>query len=478
VIFHVNKEEKNFDLIVYGFFEKDFDEKNILCKEIETLRKTKLFEAQKKSSFFLFHENTPYLLVGLGKKSEVNPEDFRIAGGIIASHIQEKKIKSITLNFPLESKSYSEDLFISALTEGIFLGNYSFTKLKKEQDKNHLEKINLISSHSSAKKLMKESWIVSESVNFAKDLVNLPGNLLTPTELAKKAEKIAKENKLSCKILDEQEMKKENMNALLSVSKGSDEEAKFIILEHKPEEFDETIVFVGKGLTFDAGGISLKPAANMHEMKSDMAGSAAVLGTLQAVAQLELKIHVVGLIPSSENLINGQANKPGDVIKSRNGKTIEILNTDAEGRLLLADALSYAEKYDPDAVIDIATLTGAVIIGLGHIATGLMGNNEALISELEQAGEETNEKVWELPLFDEYKEQLKSNVADLANIGGRPAGSVTAGAFLSEFSEKYFWAHLDIAGTSWTDGKKQYLQKGASGVGVRLFIQFLKNRLL
>jgi leucyl aminopeptidase len=263
------------------------------------------------------------------------------------------------------------------------------------------------------------------------------------------------------------------MGSLLSVSKGSRQPPKFAILHYSgAAKTEKPVVLVGKGITFDTGGISIKPSAEMDEMKFDMCGAASVLGTLRAVAQLKLKMNVVGLVPACENMPGGAASKPGDIVTSMSGQTVEILNTDAEGRLILADALSYAERFQPQAVVDVATLTGACVIALGHVCSGLFANKESLAEELRTAGRESWDRVWQLPLWDDYQEQLKSNFADLANIGGRAAGSVTAACFLSRFARKYDWAHLDIAGTAWRSGK----EKGATGRPVPLLTMFLMGR--
>ncbi|HNQ04144.1 MAG TPA: leucyl aminopeptidase [Thiobacillaceae bacterium] len=314
---------------------------------------------------------------------------------------------------------------------------------------------------------------IAAGMRLAKDLGNMPGNLCTPTYLADQAKALGKETGLKVQVLGRGQIEKLGMGSFLSVAKGSDEPPRFIILEHLGgQKGDKPVVLVGKGITFDSGGISLKPAAEMDEMKYDMCGAASVLGTLQAVATLQLPLNVVGLIPTCENLPSGRANKPGDVVTTLSGQTIEVLNTDAEGRLILCDALTYAERYAPAAVVDIATLTGACVIALGHVATGLLANHDALARELLQAGDAAHDRCWQLPLWEDYQEQLKSNFADMANIGGRPAGTITAACFLSRFTEKYHWAHLDIAGTAWKGGK----EKGATGRPVPLLVHFLAKR--
>jgi leucyl aminopeptidase len=312
---------------------------------------------------------------------------------------------------------------------------------------------------------------VGHGVNFARDLGNLPGNICTPLYLAESAESMARDFGFKCQTLDEQGIAAQGMTSFLSVAKGSDEPPRLIVLEYKGSK-DKPVVLVGKGLTFDAGGISLKPGEGMDEMKYDMCGAAAVLGTFRAVAELGLPVNLVGVIPACENLPSGRANKPGDVIAAMDGQTIEILNTDAEGRLILCDALTYAERFAPQVVVDLATLTGACVIALGHVTHGLFANDDDLAEELLAAADKSGDLAWRLPLFEEYQEQLKSNFADMANIGGRPAGAITAACFLSRFAEKFRWAHLDIAGTAWKSGAA----KGATGRPVPLLVEFLAKR--
>jgi leucyl aminopeptidase len=303
----------------------------------------------------------------------------------------------------------------------------------------------------------------------------LPGNDCTPTVIAERARDIAKRHGMDVTILDRAAIVKEGLTALLAVAQGSDEEPRFIAIEYRGAE-GAPVVLVGKGITFDSGGISIKPAQSMEEMKYDMSGAAAVLGTFEMLGRLKPAVHVVGLIPSAENMLSGTAYKPGDVVRSHFGKTIEVVNTDAEGRLILADALSWARRYQPACVIDAATLTGAMVIALGHTATGVMGTDERLIDEIRQAGERAGERVWPLPLWDEYHDLIKSDIADMKNSGGRPAGSISAAWFLREFVDGFPWAHLDIAGTAYSDRDDPTRVKGPTGVGVRLFSEFVLAR--
>jgi leucyl aminopeptidase len=321
---------------------------------------------------------------------------------------------------------------------------------------------------------LQQGIAIAQGMELTKLLADLPGNICTPTYLAEQAVELAgKYDKLSAEILEESDMEALGMGAFLSVSRGSRQPAKLITLNYQGgNSVDKPIVLIGKGLTFDAGGISLKPGAGMDEMKYDMCGGATVLGTLQAAAQMNLAINIVALIPSSENMPDGDANKPGDILTSMSGKTIEVLNTDAEGRLILCDTLTYANKFNPEVVIDMATLTGACLVALGRVPSGLLGNDDDLCDDLIKAGKTACDSVWRLPLWEEYQEQLKSNFADMANIGGRDAGTITAACFLSRFAEDYRWAHLDIAGTAWRTGQN----KGATGRPVPLLTQYLINR--
>lgn len=325
-----------------------------------------------------------------------------------------------------------------------------------------------------ATKALAHGEALAKGINFTRDLGDLPGNICTPTYLADEAKKLGRnQSKLSVKVLEEKQMAELKMGSLLSVSAGSDQPAKLIVLEYRGgSKNDAPVALVGKGITFDTGGISLKPGAGMDEMKYDMCGAASVLGVFQTLIELQPAINVVGVIAASENMPSGKATKPGDIVTSMSGQTIEILNTDAEGRLVLCDALTYTERFKPKAVIDIATLTGACVIALGHHATGLFSNNDDLAEALLDAGKQAHDRAWHMPLWDDYQKQLDSNFADMANIGGREGGSITAACFLSRFAKKFPWAHLDIAGTAWKSGSA----KGATGRPVPLLVQYLLNQ--
>ena len=367
----------------------------------------------------------------------------------------------------------SVNKWVLAFTVAVGEAIYQFDSYKKISTTQSLVRVNYYSSHAISESQHKAEAMLY-GMNLCKDLGNSPANICTPTYLATTAKKIATELGVSAKIMSKEEIKQLGMNAFLAVAQGSTTDAQLIELSYQGAAVtnEKPIVLVGKGITFDSGGISLKPGAGMDEMKYDMCGAASVIGTFAAAVKLKLSINLVVIVPTCENMPAGNALKPGDIIKSMNGLSIEVLNTDAEGRLILCDALSYAERFQPAAVIDVATLTGACIIALGHVAQGVLGNNQNLIDQLMKAAQNINDKTWQLPLFEEYKEQLKSNFADLQNIGGRPAGTITAAAFLSYFTENYPWAHLDIAGTAWQSGSN----KGATGRPVPLLLQYLIER--
>ena len=422
------------------------------------------------------------VLTGLGKRGEVDMEKLRGVFSKAAQQIRGLNIKKFatTLDFGL---SIPKTVLTEAVVEGVYLGLYQFTSFKTlERDKiKELKEVVIIEEQRKAVPEIKAAVTTAETicgaVCFVRDLVSTPANELTPSDLAREAEAIAAERKkVRVKILDVKEMKELGMNALLGVSSGSCQPPKLIILEYRGGKRGQPpVALVGKGLTFDSGGISIKPSEKMDEMKTDMSGGAAVMGTIMAVSDLNLPVNVVGLIPATENLPGGKAYKPGDILKSLSGQTIEVLNTDAEGRLILADALTYAGRYKPAVIIDIATLTGACIIALGENVIGLMGTDDKLKERIKTAAETTNERVWELPLWEEYHDLIKSDVADFKNSGGRSAGTITAAAFLSKFVGDYPWAHLDIAGPAWLGKEKPYIPKGASGVGVRLLVRLLRE---
>ncbi len=419
------------------------------------------------------------MLVQLGEKAELTAAKFNSKLTGLINQLKDKPIKSALVCLAgVKPKGIDLMGFFQAATRVCENTQYHYDTTKKsKKEKSALEEIILHTGQSKflmpARRAVKLGLAISHGESLCKELGNLPANICTPSYLAEQAEKLGREQNLNVNILDEEQMAELGMGSLLSVSKGSDEPAKLIIMEYNGSKNKnaQPVVLVGKGLTFDSGGISIKPAAKMDEMKYDMCGGASVFGAMRAVAEMELPINVVGVVPSSENLINGKANKPGDVVTSMSKQTIEVLNTDAEGRLILCDALTYIERYNPAIVIDIATLTGAVIIALGDKATGLMSNDQKLANNISKAGNQCDDRVWQLPIWDDYQSQLNSNFADIANVGGRAAGTITAACFLSRFTSDYRWAHLDIAGTAWVGGAK----KGASGRPVPLLCQLLIN---
>ncbi|HIP96676.1 MAG TPA: leucyl aminopeptidase [Anaerolineae bacterium] len=425
------------------------------------------------------------LVVGLGKEEKFDLDGVRQAAGAAAKKARDLGVTrfSTIVHGGGRAGLDLEDA-AQAVVEGTILASYRFREHKTELDEDERPDVEMVTLvEFSAEKVpvvergARAGQAVAEAVSMTRDLVNQPANYATPTALAEVAQKLAGDFGLRCQVLDREQMAELGMGALLGVAQGSEQPPKFIILEHNAGRDDlDTIVLVGKGITFDSGGISIKPGEHMEAMKADMAGAAAVMGALRAAAALDIPLHVVGLMPATENLPSGRAIKPGDVLKSLSGLTIEVINTDAEGRLILADALAYAQRYQPKAVVDVATLTGACVVALGKITTGLMGTDPDLVARIKAASEKTAEKVWELPLFEEYGEQLKSDVADVKNVGGRPAGAITAAYFLSKFAKGMPWAHLDIAGKALSDKERNpYTPKGATGVGVRLFVQLLRD---
>jgi leucyl aminopeptidase len=370
---------------------------------------------------------------------------------------------------------------LKAAVEGAALGGYSFSRYKtKSEDKNGIEEVEVLfppgSSIEIAQRVVADTQTLCEAVLFVRDLVSQPGNVSTPIYLAEKAMEMSADYGISCQVMERDVIEGNGMEALLAVAKGSRQPPRFIILEYMAAGAKvRPTVLVGKGITFDSGGISLKPREGMERMKDDMAGGAAVMGTLMAAAALKLPVNLVGLIPAAENLPGGEAYKPGDVVKSMSGQTIEIVNTDAEGRMVLCDALHYAQRYRPAAIIDLATLTGACVVALGSVASGMMGNDEGLKKGIRGAADKCGERVWELPLWEEYAELMKSDIADMKNAGGPEAGTISAAWFLQNFVGKSRWVHLDIAGTAWMDKDRPYMPKGATGVGVRLLVEYLKG---
>ncbi|ASU39524.1 leucyl aminopeptidase [Herbaspirillum sp. meg3] len=423
------------------------------------------------------------LLVGLGADEDITDKSFSTATQATVRALTTVGANDALIALPLDKiKGRDFAWAIRALVLAARDNNYRSDAMKSKKDPvpTGVKKIAIgvsTAATATAKAGLAEAVALANGMELSKDLANLPGNICTPTYLANTAKKLAKEYKLGVEVLDRKQLEALKMGSFLSVTNGSDEPPKFIVLKHMGGKAKEApTVLVGKGITFDTGGISLKPGAAMDEMKYDMCGAASVLGTFRAIAELQLKLNVIGVIPTCENMPSGRATKPGDIVTSMSGQTIEVLNTDAEGRLILCDALTYVERFKPAAVVDIATLTGACVVALGHHNSGLFTReddaHDALANELLAAGKTSGDTAWRMPIQDVYQEQLKSNFADIANIGGQPAGSVTAACFLERFTKKYTWAHLDIAGTAWRGGAT----KGASGRPVPLLTTFLLNQ--
>lgn len=414
------------------------------------------------------------LVVGTGTSDKLNANKFRqlttAAWGAIKGNSGDKVHNEIVL---ADSDSLSQQDMSRLTIESLQASAYSFTQFKSKQEDVPAEVEIQLAAPDSAEQIT-QSAATAAAMDMCRDLGNLPGNICTPTYLADQASAMAATStKVTAEILDEDQMRELGMHCLLSVGTGSVEPSKLIVLNYQGGQAgDAPHVLVGKGITFDTGGISLKPGAAMDEMKYDMCGAASVLSTMQAVIDMNLAINVVMIIASAENMPAGNATKPGDIVTTMSGQTVEILNTDAEGRLVLCDALTYAERFEPASVVDVATLTGACIIALGHHTTAVLSNDDDFAHDLMAAGKQAFDAAWQLPIGDEYDEQLKSNFADMANIGGRPAGTITAACFLARFAEKYKWAHLDIAGTAWSSGAK----KGATGRCVPLLVQHLVNQ--
>ncbi|MCP9469986.1 MAG: leucyl aminopeptidase [Nitrospira sp.] len=457
---------------------------------ISDLLRSKEFEGKTAELVLLHtHRKIPakrLLLVGLGKKDALGLETIRQALGHAVKRVRQVKAASFTAAVPAVTPPDSTMIDVAqAMTEGAILGAYQFTAYRSEPTPGpDIRSMTLLTSQSSDMRPLSEGVrrgvATAEAAVFVRDLCNHPSNVMTPTKIAEEAKAVAKEAGVSLKILERKDMAKLGMGALLGVARGSHEPPKFIILEYHGarKKNDRPVVLVGKTITFDTGGISLKPAENMEHMKADMTGGAEVLAAVRAAARLKLPLNLVGLLPATENMPGGGAMKPGDVVKTLSGKTVEVQNTDAEGRLILADGLAYAARYQPAAMIDVATLTGACVIALGQFAIGMFGTDDTLKESLRKAGQRSGERVWEMPLWEDYFEQLKSDVADMRNIGGRGAGMITAALFLSKFAGDWPWVHLDIASTDWSERERAYIPKGPTGIGTRLLIQYLMDRSL
>jgi len=495
-IYTQNLKDLESELLLVPIFKNEKLEKKVaeLDKAINGLIKetieSKDFSGKTKETLLLIGQKplqtSRVLLVGLGERKNFTAETARTCLAAAAPYISKFKIKNLglllTQNRPQKT---TQENYAQLAVEVLEMSLYNFLEYKKtvaEDLPEKLAQIQIAISSPAVKaatlKGAKSGYVIAQAVNYARSLANHPGNFMTPQSLADEAVKLAKQHNLKHQVLEKEDMKKLGMGALLGVNQGSALPPKFIIIEYAPraKKFAKAkpVVLVGKGITFDSGGISIKPSRKMEEMKFDMCGAATVLGVIKAAAELSLQKKLVALIPATENLPSGTAIKPGDVVRAMNGKTIQVTNTDAEGRMILADALSYADRYKPETVVDYATLTGAIVVALGTEYTGAFSNKPALMKKLEAASERSGEKIWPLPLASEYREKIKSPIADIDNIGTQEgAGSITAALILEEFVN-YPWIHLDIAGTAWTTTPRGYNPVGATGAGVRTTLEFLK----
>lgn len=420
------------------------------------------------------------VLIGCGDSNGYKAAQITQMAGTATRFLRAKNIKTIAIMPRAENDA---ERVAQTAAVGAVMGLFEPDKYRtKEKEKREIKSATIVIENADKKAVQRgaeRGRIIGESTNFTRDLANEPGAWMTPTIMADRAKQMAREFGLRFDVLDQKQMEKHGMGALLGVARGSDEPPKLIILKYEPSRSrsrkGELLALVGKGVTFDSGGISLKPGENMELMKYDMTGAATVIGTMRAIAQLKPSVPVLGVAPCTENLPSGKATKPGDVLRAMTGKTIEVINTDAEGRLILADAIAYAKKLGATRMIDMATLTGAVSIALGDVNTAILGTDQELIDEVIASGNEVGEKFWQLPLDDEYTKQIKSDIADIRNIGGKKAGTITAAAFLKEFAEETPWAHLDIAGTAWGDPATAYRSKGPTGIAVRTLVEFIER---
>jgi leucyl aminopeptidase len=462
---------KDLDEITGGVISSLIDSEELKGKEGETVCLHLVGNSEIKAQRLL--------LVGVGERDEYTTTQVSQMAGTAVRALRGKNAKSIAVVPRLDGNA---EEVASVVVQGSFIALFDQDKYRTS-DKEEREITRLVvvmdGAETDLKRGVERGQIIGESVNFTRDLANEPGAYMTPTIMAERAREVANEFGLSVDVLDEARMEQEGMGSLLSVARGSDEPGKLIVLKYTPpnviEESDGLLAFVGKGITFDSGGISIKPGENMELMKYDMSGGATVMGAMRAIGQLKPPIPVLGVIPCAENLPSGKATKPGDVVRAMTGKTIEIINTDAEGRLVLADAIAYAKKLGATRIVDMATLTGAVSIALGDVHVAVLGTDQELIDEIIVAGKEAGEKFWQLPLDKEYSRQIKSDIADIKNVGGRKAGTITAAAFLKEFADGVSWAHLDIAGTAWGDEAKPYRSKGPTGIAVRTLLKIVSR---
>lgn len=478
------------EIIVLGLFDapqidpviKGFDE--VLGGMIRRLIKNEDFKPKLNKTFLLpTYGQLPakrLLLVGLGKRDELTLDKLRQAAGTALKTVHGLGIKGVTSQL-FTIKGPAEQIS-QAMVEGALLGLYRFTKFRhlEPEDTREVKTLTIVVEDRArlegARTGARKGQLVTEAVCQARDLINLPGSEATPSMIANETRRMGRRLGIKVRVLSADTMKRLGMNGVLGVASGSAQPPRFVILEYGKKRLGrDTVVLVGKGVTFDSGGISIKPSRDMDKMKYDMAGAGTVLGAFRALAVLRPKVHLVGLLPCVENMPGNRAIKPGDIISCMGNKTVEVVNTDAEGRLILADALAYSRRFKPTAVVDLATLTGACVIALGHLAMGMMGNNEELKKRVKAAADTTHERVWELPMWDEYGEAIKSTVADIKNIGDYGAGTITGAKFLEKFVDKTPWVHLDIAGMAWNDKESPYIPKGASGTGVRMLVELIMS---
>jgi leucyl aminopeptidase len=467
-------------LIVQGIWQDE-----PLPEEIAALLEPDDFQGKEKHLLLLYPRGAfaarRLLLLGLGERATASAERIRQAGALAARKVQELQLASFAIALP-RPDTLSIDTAAQALSEGMELGLYRYLEHKTSpapEQAHEVQEVTLVvqGDVQAVQEAAMRGSILAQGVQRARDLANAPSNVLTPLRMGEVAREIGTRSDMQVTLLQQDELVAQGFGGLLAVARGSAQPPCFIVMEHgRPSDGTPTICLVGKGVTFDTGGISIKPAANMEAMKMDMGGAASVLGAMQVIGDLQLPLHVVALVGAVENMPDGNAYKPGDVITMLSGKTVEIINTDAEGRMVLADALFYAQRYQPQAIIDLATLTGAMVVALGSHASGLMSNDQPLAERLLRAGQATSEPVWQMPLWDAYREMIKSEVADVKHVAGRNGGAIVAAAFLETFVGDYSWAHLDIAGTVWSEGTpRPYESHGATGVGVRLLLHMLES---
>lgn len=472
-------------IVVFTYEERSDTEAKLIQRSGRNLviaRERKEFEGKQGQSFLIVQEQGIRFvaIVGLGKRSEVKIANMRNASAIGVALLREKGAKVIAVEVPPELDAGKAS---QAVTEGALLISYRFTKYKtqKVEEIKQIQHITIVSDRTgmAAKLGFDAGVIITDSCNMVRDLQNLPSCDMTPANFAEVAYQMAKKEKLDCRILDRKALEKGGWGGILAVGKGSAQEPRLVTIEYAPKGAKKTIAVVGKGVTFDTGGISIKPAPSMADMKFDMSGAAATIGIVRNASRLKLPVRVIGIMGLAENMLGSESYKPGDIVKTKMGKTIEVDNTDAEGRIVLADALYHATTFKPDAIIDLATLTGACVVALGDVASGLLGNDQALIDQIISASERSGEKTWQLPLWEEYDKDIESPIADMRNVGlPRMAGAISAAALLKQFVGETPWAHLDIAGVAWADARDRYFtrcKEGGTAYGVRLITEFLRE---